>query len=48
MLKAERSSWEAELGCQGSSSAGEKVSEVEAYRRFQTASLGLRCRYCYE
>ena len=36
MLKAERSSWEAGLVCQGLSSMGRIV---DAYRRFQTASL---------
>jgi hypothetical protein len=36
VLKAERSSWEAELVCQVLSSVGEILG---AYRRFQTASL---------
>jgi hypothetical protein len=36
VLKAERSSWDAGLGCQGSSSVGEIV---DAYRIFQTACL---------
>lgn len=39
VLKAERSSWEAGSFCQDISSVGGIVSEMEAYRRFQTASL---------
>ena len=41
VLKAERSSWEAGLVCQGMLSSGEiiSISESDAYQIFRTASL---------
>jgi len=41
VLKAERSSWEAEWICQGVSSSGGILSESNAYQRSQTASCVL-------